>query len=73
MSMYPNDLGLKEFTTVGAPCLETITLVDKVRACVFICLLVSVHPGQPAFCPRRYVPDRADEHGRCCKIFVQPL
>lgn len=34
--MYPNDLGLKEFTTVGAPCLEAITLVDKVSARFFV-------------------------------------
>ncbi|CAM9481675.1 unnamed protein product [Pylaiella littoralis] len=31
ISMYPNDLGLKEFAIVGAPRLETITLVDKVN------------------------------------------
>lgn len=29
--MYPNDLGMKAFTTRGAPCLETLSLVDKVR------------------------------------------
>lgn len=34
--MYPNDLGLKEFAIVGAPRLETITLVDKVRARLLI-------------------------------------
>ena len=30
-SMYPNDVGMKMFTTVGAPCLETLSLVDKVQ------------------------------------------
>ncbi|CAM9108949.1 unnamed protein product [Scytosiphon promiscuus] len=30
ISMYPNDLGMKAFTTVGAPSLETFSLVDKV-------------------------------------------
>lgn len=49
--MYPNDLGLKEFTTVGAPCLEIITLVDKVRVCLFN--LFTSQPSQPALWYRR--------------------
>ena len=28
--MYPNDLGMKAFAAVGAPHLETLSLVDKV-------------------------------------------
>eukprot|EP00904_Undaria_pinnatifida_P012647 jgi/Undpi1/8512/HiC_scaffold_25.g10979.m1 len=30
ISMYPNDLGMKAFAAVGAPHLETLSLVDKV-------------------------------------------
>lgn len=33
--MYPNDLGMKAFTTIGAPCLETLSLVDKVQYAIF--------------------------------------
>ncbi|CAM9675878.1 unnamed protein product, partial [Hapterophycus canaliculatus] len=48
VSMYPNDLGMKAFTTVGAPCLETFALVDKVNigAAGLRCLL------DPSSCPR---------------------
>lgn len=30
-SMYPNDIGMKAFATYGAPCLETLSIFDKVR------------------------------------------
>ncbi|CAN0342424.1 unnamed protein product, partial [Ectocarpus sp. 8 AP-2014] len=48
ISMYPNDLGMKAFTAVGAPYLETLTLVDKVNigAAGLRCLL------DPSVCPR---------------------
>ncbi|CAM9142743.1 unnamed protein product [Ectocarpus sp. 6 AP-2014] len=48
ISMYPNDLGMKAFTAVGAPYLETLTLVDKVNigAAGLRCLL------NPSACPR---------------------
>eukprot|EP00752_Nemacystus_decipiens_P009419 g8422.t1 len=48
VSMYPNDLGMKVFTTIGAPCLETLSLVDKINvgAAGLRCLL-----GASA-CPR---------------------
>lgn len=29
--MYPNNIGMKAFTTIGAPFLETLSLVNKVR------------------------------------------
>lgn len=37
--MYPNDLGMKAFATVGAPCLETLSLVDKVLYAFNLCEL----------------------------------
>ena len=37
VSMYPNDLGMKAFAAVGAPCLETLSCVDKVRRAVTSC------------------------------------